>query len=148
MANHAKVTVTGGASGTDTAPPANPAGPPLRRFRSVTDYGTAAALRTALATPAQLSSSFQGIRLAPCVLDGPECARDWDSNVLDPATSRPRRLEEEVQRLLELYAYSLLDTKPEAKFERFTALASRIFDVPICLVSLVDVGRQYFKSNR
>jgi hypothetical protein len=32
-------------------------------------------------------------------------------------------------------------------FDRFTSLASRLFDTPIALVSLVDVNRQWFKSR-
>ena len=157
---------------TAVMPPVDrPASARVKRFRSVIDYGTEASLRAALAEPRgflpprggprraarergshsslpPLSSSFQGIHMRPCVIDEVQCGRDWNANALDPATSHPLRLEEEVQRLLELKEYSLLDTEPEAKIERFTALASRIFDVPICLVSLVDIGRQWFKSNR
>ena len=57
-------------------------------------------------------------------------------------------MEDEVKRLMELKEYAILDSEQEEKFERITALASRIFDVPICLVSLVDIGRQWFMSNR
>ncbi len=45
-----------------------------------------------------------------------------------------------------LKEYLILDSDREEKFERITALASRIFDIPICLVSLVDIGRQWFMS--
>jgi signal transduction histidine kinase/CheY-like chemotaxis protein len=47
-----------------------------------------------------------------------------------------------------LKEYSILDCEQEEKFERITALAGRIFEAPICLVSLVDIGRQWFMSNR
>ena len=57
-------------------------------------------------------------------------------------------MEDEVQQLMELKEYAILDSEHEEKFERITALASRIFEAPICLVSLVDIGRQWFKSNR
>jgi hypothetical protein len=66
---------------------------------------------------------------------------------VDLATSRPQNLNEEVKRLMALKEYSILDTEHEEKFERITALASRIFEAPICLISLVDIGRQWFKSN-
>ena len=56
--------------------------------------------------------------------------------------------EEETKRLMTLKEYCILDSDQEEKFERMTALASRIFDVPICLVTLVDIGRQWFMSNR
>ena len=41
---------------------------------------------------------------------------------------------------------AILDTPPEAGFERVTRLASRLFEMPIALVSLVDRERQWFKS--
>ena len=40
----------------------------------------------------------------------------------------------------------LLDTLPEPEFDRVTALAAKVFEVPIALVSLVDADRQWFKS--
>ncbi|MFT7695949.1 MAG: GAF domain-containing protein, partial [Candidatus Latescibacterota bacterium] len=49
-------------------------------------------------------------------------------------------------RLASLYALKILDTDPEDRFERVVNLASRLFDVPIALVSLVDVDRQWFKA--
>lgn len=56
-------------------------------------------------------------------------------------------MEEELQRLLVLKSYLILDAEREEAFERLTALGGRIFNVPICLVSLVDIGRQWFMSN-
>ncbi len=40
----------------------------------------------------------------------------------------------------------MLDTLPEHAFARITALASKLFAVPIVLVSLVDSDRRFFKS--
>ena len=40
----------------------------------------------------------------------------------------------------------ILDTPPEAGFDRITALAARLFQVPAALVSLVDGRRVWFKS--
>lgn len=53
---------------------------------------------------------------------------------------------DEAKRIHALRAYNLLDTPPEERFDRLTRLARRLFDVPIALVSLVDVNRQWFKS--
>jgi PAS domain S-box-containing protein len=47
-----------------------------------------------------------------------------------------------------LIAFGVMDTAPEAAFERLTALAADLFDVPMALVSLVDADRQWFKSKR
>jgi GAF domain-containing protein len=40
----------------------------------------------------------------------------------------------------------LLDTPPEAAFDRLTRVACRVMKAPIGLVSLVDSDRQFFKS--
>lgn len=58
----------------------------------------------------------------------------------------PTRHKEE-RRLLALQALDLLDTPAEARFDKFTRLASRCLNVPISLVSLVDASRQWFKSR-
>ena len=42
--------------------------------------------------------------------------------------------------------FAILDSEFEVGFDRITQLASRMFKVPICLVSLVDTERQWFKS--
>lgn len=52
----------------------------------------------------------------------------------------------EADRLAALRALAVLDEPPEARFDRVTSLAQKIFDVPIALVSLVDADRQWFKS--
>jgi GAF domain-containing protein len=54
---------------------------------------------------------------------------------------------DEERRLLALQSLQLLDTPPEERFDRHTRIASRLFDVPIALVSLVDRDRQWFKSR-
>ncbi|MCA1992786.1 MAG: PAS domain S-box protein [Coleofasciculus sp. S288] len=52
----------------------------------------------------------------------------------------------EAERLEALRRYKILDTPPEAAFDRITSLAARLFDMPIALVSLVDESRAWFKS--
>jgi PAS domain S-box-containing protein len=53
---------------------------------------------------------------------------------------------DETERLETLRHYAILDTPPEQAFERITALAARLFQVPIALVTFVDEERQWFKS--
>jgi CheY-like chemotaxis protein len=73
---------------------------------------------------------------------------DWVLTNYDIKTSEAQSLDEELERLQVLRSYLILDSERELPFERLTALASRIMDVPIALVSLVDLGRQWFMSNR
>ena len=49
-------------------------------------------------------------------------------------------------RLQALHHYKVLDTPAEPSFDRLTALAAKLFDVPMALISLVDSDRQWFKS--
>ena len=51
-----------------------------------------------------------------------------------------------VARLSALQRLGLLDTPPEAAFDRLTRLACRVLRTPVGLVSLVDRDRQFFKS--
>ncbi|KAL3912944.1 MAG: hypothetical protein SGILL_006690, partial [Bacillariaceae sp.] len=73
---------------------------------------------------------------------------DWVLTNYDKKSSEPQSLEEELKRLQALRSYLILDSEREHQFERLTALASRVMQVPIALVSLVDLGRQWFMSNR
>eukprot|EP00511_Aplanochytrium_stocchinoi_P000092 CAMPEP_0204822764 /NCGR_PEP_ID=MMETSP1346-20131115/950_1 /ASSEMBLY_ACC=CAM_ASM_000771 /TAXON_ID=215587 /ORGANISM="Aplanochytrium stocchinoi, Strain GSBS06" /LENGTH=561 /DNA_ID=CAMNT_0051949147 /DNA_START=111 /DNA_END=1793 /DNA_ORIENTATION=- len=53
----------------------------------------------------------------------------------------------ETDRLNSLYNFSILDSLPEPEFDAVTELARSVFNVPICLVSLLDKERQWFKSH-
>jgi GAF domain-containing protein len=54
---------------------------------------------------------------------------------------------DERQRLALLRALELLDSAPEPAFDTLTRLVSRLLQVPVALVSLVDENRQWFKSR-
>jgi PAS domain S-box-containing protein len=54
--------------------------------------------------------------------------------------------EDELQRLAALQRRAILDTPPEERFDRLTRLARQMFGTQIAVVSLVDAGRQWFKS--
>ena len=51
-----------------------------------------------------------------------------------------------VSRLSALQRLGILDTPPEAAFDRLTRIACRMLHAPIGLVSLVDRDRQFFKA--
>jgi len=54
---------------------------------------------------------------------------------------------DEPARIAKLKGYCVLDTPPEPLFEHLTRLGSRHFDTPMCLVTLVDETRQWFKAH-
>ncbi len=60
----------------------------------------------------------------------------------------PEIPENEAQRHKSLCDLEILDSPPEARFDRITRVAKCHFNVPIALVSLVDSERQWFKSRQ
>jgi GAF domain-containing protein len=60
---------------------------------------------------------------------------------------KPALPDNENDRLAFLHALLLLDTPPEERFDRIVAFASSEFNVPVCLISLIDARRQWFKAR-
>jgi len=56
--------------------------------------------------------------------------------------------DDEAHRLSILRHYEILDTPPEAAFERITALAANLFHVPVSIIGFLDCDRLWFKSHR
>jgi GAF domain-containing protein len=56
-------------------------------------------------------------------------------------------LPNENERLRAVRRYDILDTPPDGAFDRITALAARLFRVPIAIISIVDEDRIWFKSR-
>ena len=54
---------------------------------------------------------------------------------------------DEAERLAALHKLCLLDTPADPDFDQMTLLATHVFGTPIALISLVDEGRQWFKSK-
>jgi len=54
---------------------------------------------------------------------------------------------DEEGRMRAVNRYDLLDTPADGAFDRVTAMAARVFQVPIALVSVVDYDRIWFKSR-
>ena len=52
----------------------------------------------------------------------------------------------EVARMDAVQRYEVLDSPPDRAFDRITALAARLIDVPVSLVSIVDTDRIWLKS--
>ena len=54
---------------------------------------------------------------------------------------------DETARMQAVRRYDVLDTPPDGAFDRVTAIAARIFNVPIAIISIVDHDRIWFKSH-
>lgn len=61
------------------------------------------------------------------------------------ATTEPA--EDEIARLATVDRYEILDTPPEAAFDRITAMAAELWNAPISIISFVGRDRVYFKSH-
>lgn len=61
--------------------------------------------------------------------------------------ARPPIPIDDAERVAALRSLAVLDTPPEERFDRVTRLAAALFRVPVALVSLVDLNRQWFKSK-
>jgi len=61
----------------------------------------------------------------------------------DPSAFPP----DEAARLEAVHRYQILDTPQDGAFDRITALAARLFAVPIAIVSVVDHDRIWFTSH-
>ena len=59
----------------------------------------------------------------------------------------PKIPDNEMERLKALHSYHVLDTFAEKDFDDITNIAAELCQAPICLISLVDEDRQWFKSN-
>jgi len=61
---------------------------------------------------------------------------------------RPSAPDPEASRVAAVRDYNLLDSPPDLEFDRITALAGRIFDVPVAFISVVDADRVWLKSRQ
>ena len=75
--------------------------------------------------------------------------RDEFSGALGIVTQTPASYpvpDNEIARLASLHALKILDTGPSQQFDSLVKLGALSFGVPICVVSLIDAERQWFKS--
>jgi two-component sensor histidine kinase len=57
------------------------------------------------------------------------------------------RMTDEPLRLAAVKRYEILDSQPEADFDRITALAADLFNAPVSVIGFVDHDRIWFKSH-
>jgi len=133
--------------------------------RSVNHFATEIELLEALLSSAPLEDATAAAPLLRDIADGQPVQKvarygesrvadnliattDWILPIFDPQTTEPQCVTTEVQRLSVLKQYLVLDSQRDQAFDRITQLATRIFDAPIALISLIDLGRQWFLSNQ
>ena len=71
----------------------------------------------------------------------------WLVTSCDVGTTEPQSLSEELDRLQVLKSYHMMDPEREESFDRLTTLASRVLKTPAVFLSLVDMGRIWFRCN-
>ena len=72
---------------------------------------------------------------------------DWIQDNIDEETSYPFDPLHEARRLMTLKSYNLLDTNNhDPQYEEITRLAQSVFDCPIAMVTIVDMGRLWLKE--
>lgn len=133
------------------------------RHRSVNDYANREDLKAALLSTTVRNSSDESSteNSIGAVTEGNEHTlpvadnddilvhdeRDWIENLGDPAKQSPQTVESEIERLLVLKSYMILDTRGSTKesqfasLDRLTDMARRVFGVETVAITLVDLGR-------
>jgi len=141
-----------------------------RESRSANNFASPAALLQALVssnlegsyhTPVQAGCAFSsGLQKKLEELEGAiSCTNlpkvkdvdqklDWVLENYDAGTTRQQSLEDELRRLLVLKSFLVLDTERKEAFDRITLQAKERFDCPMAVISLVDLGRQWFLSSQ
>jgi len=104
----------------------------------------------AIATIASESELIDGFTVSP---NSATAALETHDEDVAPDSSEESnetsRIDREVRRLHVLKSYlGLLDADHGNKFERLTALASRIFRTPMAMVTIADLNKQYCISSR
>jgi len=98
----------------------------------------------AIVFPYRSVIGFQKANLKAALSEG--TCDDWRLQNYDQDATYAPDVERECELLLVLQDYHILDSEVEPEFEETTEAAKEIFNVPIAVVSLVDFGRQWFKS--
>jgi CheY-like chemotaxis protein len=140
---------------------------PAPACRSVVDYDSSRELRKALLTmkPSPTDAEVEAAASRPIVSrnlgnsvqekdDGTsgsgsnDTPLDWVLEKYDPQVTKVQSMQDELDRLLVLKSYLMLDSQRDVGFDLLTRMASRFFHAPVSAISLVDLGRQWFASTQ
>jgi len=123
------------------------------RRRSVNDYASEQTLKEALTRSPGTNTATTDPN-EPAGFDIPPAATeelDWFIPNVDAETSETQTVFNEMRRLFVLKSYNILDKEVrqsrETSLDRLISLASRIFDVPMAFVSIIDLGRAIFLAS-
>lgn len=111
------------------------------------------ALAVALAQRASTSSSGGGEGGGPSEPVDPDendnnnKSTGWLVTSCDVGTTEPQSLSQELERLQVLKSYHIMDRERDESFDRLTTMASRVLGTPFTFLSLVDMGRIWFRCN-
>lgn len=115
-------------------------------IRSIVELGNSLGMQT-IAEGVETESALAYLKTLGCDLaQGYYFARPLLPDDLE-AWLMSYGLDDEQRRLASLHSLHLLDTPAERRFDRITALAQRLFNMPIALITLIDRDRQWFKSS-
>lgn len=82
------------------------------------------------------------------VSGGIPCSKAWlCADIAREATIKATLHIAEDERLAALRRYDILDTPREAEFDDVVRVLSAICNAPICVINLIDEGRQWFKAE-
>ena len=84
--------------------------------------------------------------VAVSLADAVRLVSKMTAGINDEMLPAPKPPNEEA-RLAELNGLNLLDTPPESDFDHVTERLTKLFRVPIALITLIDKKRQWFKSQ-
>ena len=133
-----------------------------RDHPSVLDYDTTEALATVLAgnqtgcstdapndnvSVTSVSTSPSSMREGTTPKTNLPLVVDWKLPIFDAITTHDQSIEHELQRLIALQSYNVLEIEKDEVFDSITKLAAEVLEVPIAMINLVDFGRQWFLSN-
>lgn len=71
--------------------------------------------------------------------------RSWQAFATDPCVGE---IENELERLQALRSSGILNMDRKVQLERYNSLATKVFNVPVSLVSIVDLARLWLPSNK
>ena len=145
-----------------------PTDPPTgeRQNRSVNDFKSASELKEALLCPGVRASYSSPVETG-CLLSSHDLLQetdfshdvdtirmedvdkkiDWVLERRNSQTTKEQDVDQELKRLLVLQSFLVLDTCRKQAFDEITENAANLFHCPIALISLVDLGRQWFFSS-